>query len=122
MLERRGEDKEIQRQKQGGKKRESGGGGGGGRGRQTDRQTIRVNKSAIMMKRSWEGRDRLRMYCVLRLDSGKPTLVQVTLLNTEGSVFLSVTVLTTNYMQTHHDFVLSSLFFCAVFLHYLSFS
>ena len=77
MLERRGEIKEIQRQKQGGKKRESGGGGGGvgGRGRQTDRQTIRVNKSAIMMKRSWEGRDRLRMYCVLRLDSGKPTLV-----------------------------------------------
>ena len=30
VLERRGEDKEIQRQKQGGKKRESGGGGGGG--------------------------------------------------------------------------------------------
>ena len=90
--------------------------------RQTDRQTIRVNKSGIMMKRSWEGRDRLRMYRVLRLDSRKPTLVQVTLLNTEGSVFLSVTVLTTNYMQTLHDFVLSSLFFCAVFLHYLSFS
>ena len=120
MLERRGEDKEIQGQKQGGKKRESG--GGGGRGRQTDRQTIRVNKSGIMMKRSWEGRDRLRMYHVLRLDSRKPTLVQVTLLNTEGSVFLSVTVLTINYMQTLHDFVLSSLFFCAVFLHYLSFS
>ena len=30
MLERRGEDKEIQGQKQGGKKRESGGGGGRG--------------------------------------------------------------------------------------------
>ena len=35
LLERRGEDKEIQGQKQGGKKRES---GGGGRGIQTDRQ------------------------------------------------------------------------------------
>ena len=75
------------------------------------RQIVIKDKSGSMMMRSWAGRDRLRMCHALRLDSRKPPLMQVTLLSTEGSVFVSVTVLTTNYMQSLHDFVLSSLFF-----------
>lgn len=42
------------------------------------------------------GGDRLWMCLVLSLDSRKPSFTQFTLLNIEGSAFISVTILTTD--------------------------
>lgn len=86
-----------------------------------DRQTVGVNKSGSIMS-CWEVRDRVWMCHVLRLYSREPSFMQVTLLNMERSAFISVTILTVNYIQNLHDFVSASRLSCGVFLRYLLFS